>query len=82
MTKGRKTMSKANESTSKNLQRAFRFGRGDTGQSEDVYALNIDSVEAVEVETSELPNIPLTTSIPLVRILRNSLPTCYCFILI
>jgi len=68
MTKGKKAVSKTNESTSEKLRRALRFGRGDTGQSEDVYALNINSLEAVPEEISGLPNLPLTVEIPLVRI--------------
>jgi len=46
MTKGRKTMSKTNESASTNLQRVLRFGRGETGEIEDMCALSPDSGEA------------------------------------
>jgi len=44
MTKGKTALSKTNESASGDVQRALHFGRGETGESEDVLALTVEYV--------------------------------------
>jgi len=66
-TKGKKTMSKTNDSTSENLRRALRFGRGEGGQADDVYAVNIDALEPITEDIVAVSNLPQSAQISIVR---------------
>jgi len=67
MTKGKKTISKINDSTSESLRRALRFGRGETSQVEDVHAVNLDALEASSEDINGLQNLARPLQIPGVR---------------
>jgi len=73
MTKGKKTMSKTNDSTSKNLWRAHCFRRGETDQVQDVDTLNLDSIEETVEDIASVQNLPRPVEIPIVNVTRSYL---------
>jgi len=68
MTKGKRTISKTNDGTSKSLRRALRFGRREPGHAEDVNAINLDSLEEIPKEIGGILNLPRPVQLPIVRV--------------
>jgi len=67
MTKNKKTMSKTNDSTSESLRRALRFGRGEGGQAEDVYVVNLVALEPIAEDIAVVSDLLQPAQISNVR---------------
>jgi len=70
MTRGKKSLSKTIDSTSKNLRRALCFGRGETAQVQDVDITNLDAIEELEEDIGGDLNLPQPVEIPIVTVLQ------------
>jgi len=69
MMKGKKSVSKTNDSAPENLRRAFRFGRGEAAQDPNVEAINLDSIDETTKDIAGVQNIPQPVEIPIVSFL-------------
>lgn len=67
MTKGRKTVSRSNDSTSENIRKALRFGGGEGGRAEDVYAANQNALEPIIEDIAAVSNQAQPAEISVVR---------------
>jgi len=72
MTKGRKAVSKTNESPSDNLQRALRFGRGEIAQVQNADAINLDAIEETAEDIGGDQSLPQPVDIPIVCIFEST----------
>jgi len=78
MTKGKRALSKTNESAFGDVQRGLRFGRGETRESEDVLELTVESLHVGTQDTFRVQNPPRPTHMPIVSVsLHHFLPFYY-----
>jgi len=73
MTKGKKIVSRSNDSTSENIRKVLCFGRGDGDQTEDVYAINLDALEPIIEDISVVSNLAQPVQISIVKTIVLSL---------